>query len=116
MKNFPAPTDDVIDSRDVIEAIRLLDAEDMLTPDLVELLDDLRHLDSQCLGSSSDWSWGETLVADHYFFDYAKELVHDCYAIPSDWPFSCIDWKRVADELRLDYTPVTFGGKTFWVR
>lgn len=113
---FPSPNDDVIDSRDVIEAIRLLDAEDMLIPESVELLHNLRDLDAQGVDCAPDWSWGETVIADHYFAEYAKELVHECYSVPSNWPFNCIDWQRVAEELRSDYTAVTFGGKVFWVR
>ena len=32
------------------------------------------------------------------------------------WPYRCIDWQQVADELRQDYTSVSFDGITYWVR
>jgi hypothetical protein len=64
-----------------------------------------------------DW-YPITLIADCYFTDYAQELAEDCGMINDNasWPNNCIDWDKAARELRIDYTPVTIGGATYWTR
>lgn len=65
-----------------------------------------------------DWTYGETLIRDTYFEDYARELAEDIGAVDPNagWPAYCIDWERAARELRMDYTAVDFDGVTYWVR
>ena len=136
-------TQDVLDSRDVIERVEELRAEwteatgddstdyqlseddwslglgedgaaEMTT--LLELLDQIR-------GNGGDHQWEGawypvTLVRDSYFVDYARELAEDIGAVPSDasWPAYCIDWDRAARDLQVDYSAVDFDGVTYWVR
>lgn len=127
---------DVIDSRAVIELIQELesdhddcgqassipnDPEDKC-PDRQEheLLAALQKLAEEASGYASDWQYGETLIRDSYFEQYAQELADDVvdgYAKQaSHWPFTCIDWERAARELQMDYTAVEFDGVTYWVR
>jgi len=77
----------------------------------------LKALEDEASGSP-DWRHGETLIAEHYFEDYARELADDIGAIDKDagWPMTCIDWEQAADALKQDYTSVDFDGETYWIR
>jgi hypothetical protein len=131
-------TEDLIDSRDVIERIEELETEGALRAsvpgeswgevadrDAADYLDDddadelraLRELAKEC-ANYSDWGHGETLIRDSYFVTYAQELADDIGAVNSEigWPYSCIDWEKAAWELRMDYTSVEFDGITYWIR
>jgi hypothetical protein len=79
----------------------------------------LLALQSEAEGYASDWRYGETLIRDSYFEDYAQELASDLYGkevSDTHWPFTCIDWEKAAEELQYDYTSVEFDGVTYWVR
>lgn len=85
--------------------------EDPLTEDEREELSALVDLYSE-IGKDS------TLIADHYFKEYAQQLAEDIGAISDDaaWPATCIDWDRAADELSSDYSQVEYRGTTYYVR
>ena len=130
---------DILDSRDIIERIEELEGEQSdlldgqtcpedLPEDKLEAfkdweaengeeLDDLRKLAEQGEGSP-DWEFGETLIRDSYFQDYAEELADDIGAIDRNakWPLTCIDWERASRELQSDYFSVDFAGVTYWIR
>ena len=109
---------DTLDSRDIIERIEELEAdEESLEPDEKDELEALRKLAGEA-GSSPDWEYGETLIRDSYFRDYAQELAEDCGMIKSDcsWPYTCIDWDQAANELKMDYFCVDFDGVDYWIR
>ena len=61
---------------------------------------------------------GGPFVHENDFEDYARELADDIGAIPSDaqWPCTCIDWEKAADELRMDYSSVEWNGETYLYR
>jgi hypothetical protein len=127
-------SDDVIDSRDIISRIKELQAEldgvefnedtsqherDGISYDSEwEELEILRTLAEEASNYADDWEYGETLIRDSYFRDYAQELAEDIGAINADakWPNDCIDWEQAARELRMDYTAVDFAGVTYWIR
>jgi hypothetical protein len=113
--------DDMIDSRDVIARIEYLRTFVEDNPDH----DDARHeltiletLEDEASGYAADWRHGETLIRDSYFEDYARELAEDIGSIQRDatWPNNHIDWPAAADELKGDYTSVTFDGVDYWIR
>lgn len=134
--------DDVIDSRDVIARLEeLQDERNALVDDLNAAEGDaeagvhatalaawdeengaelaaLGKLNDEAEGYASDWHHGETLIRDSYFEDYAQQLAEDIGALENcnNWPATCIDWKRAARELQMDYTAVDFDGVTYWVR
>jgi len=85
--------------------------------DEAEELRDLKALAEEC-ESSPDWSYGETLIKDEYFREYAEQLADDIGAIDSNagWPLNCIDWDEAADQLQQDYFQVDFGSDTYWIR
>lgn len=136
---------DIIDSRDVIDRIEELEAyfgeeitekETELDPDDADLIeklgidfsdaDDLRELlqlvalANEASNYTPDWNYGEVLINDDYFTEYAQELAEDLGLYPaensSSWPLYCIDWDRAAEDLKMDYSQVEFDGHTFWVR
>lgn len=129
-------TEDVIDSRDIIARIEHLESElesifeeaDTDASDFAEWLkcDDsdeanelkaLRALASECEGYS-DWAYGEQLIRDSYFREYAEQLADDIGAVPKElsWPCNHIDWEAAANALKQDYTLVSFGGVDYWIR
>ena len=87
-----------------------------------EEADELKSLRSFCedIESSAGQSLrdGVTIIADSYFETYAEELAEDVCDMKeaSQWPFSHINWESAADELKTDYTEVTWDGNEFWVR
>ena len=133
MRTRPTNSDDVIDSRDVIEAIEELQGEieakthesddEADVEEVAELqaeLDALLKLQEQAEGYCADWRHGEQLIRDSYFETYAEELADDCGMVDrklaSQWPYTCIDWERAARDLQMDYKSVEFDGVTYWIR
>ena len=134
--------DNIIDSRDIIARLEELTEErDMLQSavDDAELDDDEDTIDAARIELESwlegneeelkelealaeegeqyiaDWSSGATLINEDYFTEYAKELAYDIGAVGRDdgWPTNCIDWDEAAEELKQDYTELSFGGQVF---
>jgi hypothetical protein len=131
---------DIIDSRDVIARIEELESEracfdpdsritDPTEADFAkareewdegedgEELKRLRSLADDA-SDSPDWEHGESLISEHHFEDYARQLAEDIGALEDcdHWPATCIDWERAAEQLQQDYTSVTYGDTTYWIR
>lgn len=133
--------EDIIDSREVIDQIEELksqreaaiqeptnEAEWEIEPGVGVCSDDwteedeeefqtLRHLAEQGEGYG-DWVYGEMLIRDSYFQEYAQELAEDIGAIGQNeqWPLRHIDWEAAADELKQDYMSLDFDGVEYWMR
>lgn len=117
-------TDDVIDSRNVIERIEELQGErDSFeldgeenpeawaeqNPDDAEELRVLEALAEECEDYASDWRRGEALIRESYWEDYVQELL--------DMPhYLVIDWEATARNIAVDYAEVDFGGVTYYIR
>jgi len=124
----PCNSDDVIDSRSIIERIAQLESEledaDPLDPENEPNEDDvnelriLRAFAIEGNDTTSEWADGVTLVRDSYFEDYARELAYDIGAYNGDesWPNTCIDWEKAAKDLQYDYSIVSFDGVDYWVQ
>lgn len=87
--------------------------------DEAEELKQLRALATEAEGYSDDWRYGATLIRDSYFKEYTIDLARDLHGKAIDnaeWPFSCIDWEKAADQLKQDYTALDFNGVEYWVR
>lgn len=120
-----SPSNDTIDSRDVISRIQeledewdSLDNEERLHwDDKHEELTNLKALAEQC-EDCGDWESGETLINDGYFPEYAQELVKDCYDLRNipDFITLNIGWDGIAEDMQQDYMSVDFDGNTFWIR
>ena len=63
-----------------------------------------------------DWMYGETLVAEDDFTEYAEELASDIYSLETHWPYNHIDWDAAAEALKVDYTEADLEGSTYYVR
>jgi hypothetical protein len=136
---------DIMDSRDVIkrleiyrEAVRLMGVPDEkldtmdhdewpeelsedLDSDDSEIVDEflrLRALDEQGQETGGDWQFGETLIRESYFVEYAEDYADDIGAIDKDarWPLTHIDWDAAAADLRQDYSEVKYGDETYLTR
>ena len=89
-------------------------AKDTLdSDDLAEVLA-LETFLKQMAGYGGDEEWeGDwypvTLILDDYFEQYAQDYAEEVDLIKSDtqWPYTCIDWKQAAAELKQDYSAVT---------
>ena len=110
--------DDVIDSRDVIERISFLEGKDDRDESDDDELETLKNLADEAQGYCADWEYGETLIRDSYFKEYAEQFAEEIGAIDSNatWPNNCIDWDRAARELQQDYTSIDFDGVEYWTR
>jgi len=120
MANSISNSDNVIDSRDIIERIESLQEEaqeDGLLEHEAEELVGLKALAEEA-SSSPDWEHGESLIRDTYFKEYAQELSEDIGAIDHNvsWPLHCIDWDQATDELKMDYLSVDYDGVEYWIR
>jgi len=84
----------------------------------LEELTALRALSEEAEGYVDDWKHGAALIRDTYFTEYARELAEDIGAINGnmDWPLRHIDWESAAEELKQDYTTVSFGSVDYYVR
>lgn len=111
-------TEDIIDSRDVIERISDLESEESLGDVERAELESLRKLASQGADYAEDWEYGEVLIRGTYFKEYAQQLADDIGAVSADarWPNNHIDWGAAAEELKTDYTSIKFDGVDYWIR
>lgn len=117
-------SDDVIDSRDVIERIEEL--HEIATDDAADQderthanneLSVLQSLQEEAEGYAPDWKHGCALIRDSYFTEYAEELCKDIGDLPKEIPhYIEIDWEKTAKNIQVDYTSVEFDGVTYWVR
>jgi len=68
---------------------------------------------------SSDWKYGSTIIHEDYFTEYSEDLCKEIGDIPKDLPWyiaNHIDWDAVADELKVDYSSVTYENSSYYIR
>ena len=108
------------DMTDTFEDIRLDEEEieswrDNWQTEL-EVIEDINELENSV---GSEWSYGVTLIDEDDFQDYCEELVSDIGDLPKDLPSyisNNIDWEGVAEDLKVDYSEVTFRGTSYLYR
>jgi hypothetical protein len=121
-------TADIIDIRDIIEQIEVLaeqltkySADASAYPELVEEHTALCAIMAELAGNGGDEQWqGDwyplTLIRDHHFTDYCRELCEDIGAVPRDLPaYIAIDWDETASNLMVDYSSVEIPCNNRWV-
>jgi len=113
-------TQDVIDSRDVIERMEELTAEE---ESLIAALEEAENYDAEATGWEL-FEWGERYGDE---LDVLKTLNNDGSNFP-DWDSGailinesyfeeyCNGLEVVAEEIKQDYGTVEFGGQTFYIR
>lgn len=141
MTNEITFTEDVLDSRDIIERYEELKEDyerfvelsemddDERTPDEDDELEELEQQEfeeykklkafvEEAEGYWADWHYGEQFIRDGYFVEYAEELARDCCDVSdsAQWPHSHIDWESAAEELKIDFSSVEVDGETYWAR
>lgn len=120
-------SDDIIDSRDIIERIEQLDGRQFDHNDLTQVeleeLAALKALAAECEQYASDWQYGEQLIRRSYFEQYISDLIDECYELPKNincgsWPYNHLsfDIEAAAIEAEQDYTEVSFGGVEYLIR
>lgn len=92
---------DTIDSRDIIERVDELENMvefDRLDEEDAEELAKLKEFAAEVEDYCSDWVYGEILVRDSYFEEYARDLAEGLGTIPKGlgWPACHIDWEAAA--------------------
>lgn len=108
---------DVIDSRDIIDRIKELQAtRDDNSDDENEELEYLLKIEKECK-DYSDWKYGETLIRESYWEEYVEEMITDLGYISRDFPWWIeIDWTKTADNVAQDYTTVDFNEVNYYIR
>ncbi len=112
----------MIDTRDLLDEMEELEAASelgRLGDTDQERLDALRVLRDEIEDYSDDsFSDGIFLIPESDFVEYAREFAEDVGLVKDDvsWPYTCIDWDKAADELRMDYSLVTFDGVDYLYR
>lgn len=126
-------TDDIIDSRDIIERIEELRQmrSEMLeearetgcakgtweTTEEAEELCALVALAKEAEPESSDWTHGATLIARSYFIEYVQDLLADIGDVPRNLPhYIEIDWEATARNIEADYVTIDFDGVEYLIR
>ncbi len=68
--------------------------------------------------AGSDWPYGQTFIAEHYWPEYVRQFAEDIGAVKGDesWPYTCIDWDQAGRELAMDYSSVEIDGRTYYTR
>lgn len=112
--------EDVIDSRDLIEAAHALrdeieEEERKATEDEARFLAEFDAVESAGI---PDFPYGEALIQVEYFTEYARQLAEDIGAIDreADWPLAHIDWDAAADALKQDFTDVVLFETAYYAR
>lgn len=126
-------SDDLFDSREVIERIAELESlaetmsdeeetqearagayEEYDADEYAALIEFRDEYDGQFGDSFED---GITFIHEDYFTDAMKELCEDVGYLPEGTPdWLVIDWDETADNLRVDYSEAEFRGSTYWAR
>ena len=134
-------TQDIIDSRDIIERLEELtgeyedlksEAEDDTNVEVAQAKEELAEWEEENLEEleslqnlqteaeiSPDWQYGEALIRESYFTEYCEDLCKDIGDIPSELPWyisNHIDWDGVAEEIKADYMEVNFDGVSYFIR
>ena len=110
------PGEPYIDSRDVIDRIEYLENdEDDLDRDELRELEALKEL-AKDASRASDWDYGEQLILESEFEDYAREFAEDVGFVDRDSPIlDYIDWRKWARDLKTDYMEVDFDGISYLI-
>lgn len=117
-----------MDSRDLQERIEeleelFLNDEGQIDDDLYQDLsnsereeyEELLNLKEECEGYG--WEHGIYFIKEYEFYDYCKELAHDCGMVDENSPLSnFIDWNSWANACEMDYSSVDFEGETYLFR
>lgn len=77
----------------------------------------VRRLCEEGENYAPDWQYGETVIAESYFTEYAQDMLKDTGELPQEIPgYVAIDWEQTAANIKVDYTEIEYDGDTYLVR
>jgi len=85
--------------------------------DELKEIEEINELENEI--NNGEWEFGTYLIDEDDFEEYCEDLVSDIGDLPKDLPSyisNNIDWSGVADDLRADYSEVTFRNTTYLYR
>jgi len=113
-------TSEFLDSRDLIERLEELESmeeSERIEEDVQDEYTELLRVCEEGEDSSSDWSYGETLIRSDCFTDYIMETPEDFGYLPKDMPWwIAIDREQTAENCRADYTYINIYDETYYLR
>jgi hypothetical protein len=135
MRDYTSPQSDIVDLEDL--AKRLAEITDELDDhqarldegdetylddyDLQELRDErdrIQEVEDQFSQTLAEAARNDsTMVSEYYWQAYAESFADDVGMVDTDssmYPY--IDWERWAEDLKMDYTSIEYGGVTFYTR
>jgi len=114
-KNLDDLVAEIADLKEDGSAKDLLEAEWSLLDWKNYHFQELKELDDLEAKVGSSWMHGVTLIPEHDFTEYTKELAKENEInLNVSWPFNCIDWDKVAENLRFSYTGAEYQGITYY--
>jgi hypothetical protein len=82
-----------------------------------EEINHIEEIDSIEDEIGSDFDYGITLIDENDMEEYVKDLLEDLGYIPKDFPsWIEIDWSSTADNVKQDYSEVTYQGTEYLYR
>lgn len=90
-----------------------------VTESEAEFVDQVISLGDELSADLDDYATNESsMIRDSEFEDYARDFAEDIGAVGRDaqWPVYHIDWAAAAEDLKMDYSEVEFGGYTYLIR
>lgn len=103
-------TENILYVQDIVDNL-----EDDESGEIKDLLEELAYSGSWDFKHEGIW-YPDVLIREDYFTDYIHELAEDIHGVQDEWPFTCIDWVRAANEASYDYSLVEFQGHTYYYR
>lgn len=101
---------DIIDSRDIIDALEelncIVEDEDATQSERNEAQENYDEIykEFEPFMNYADWEHGETLIAETYFIEYTEELLKNCGCVLNGIPwYVAIDWEQTANNISVDY-------------
>lgn len=106
------------DMTDTFEDIRFEEEELESWKDLwhteLEVIEAINELENEV---GDEWEYGVTLIEEDDFEDFIEQDLEDCGYISKDFPtWIEIDWKATANNVKQDYSEVSFRGNNYLFR
>ena len=98
------------------EEIDKLDSFKDLYSDELEQIEQINDLEEEI--NNGEFDFDTTLIDESDFKEYCEDFVKDCYSL-SELPQlieNNIDWEGVAEDMKQDYSEVTFRNTTYLYR
>jgi predicted nuclease with TOPRIM domain len=109
------------DMTDTFEDIRFEEEELENWKDLwyteLEVIEAINELEDEI--DNGEWEYGVHLIEEDDFEEYCEEFVKDCGFINRDTPQliqNNIDWSGIAEDMKQDYSEVSFRGNNYLFR